>query len=123
MEETFRIIASNIALAVEAAAVLTVVAGAVEAAFHLVVHLFSDRGATWTRRQVWLRFASWILLSLEFALGADIIRTAIAPTWDQIGKLGAIATIRTALNFFMARDLESAMKSGELGPRSEEQSG
>lgn len=116
MEESFRIIASYIALAVEAAAVLTVTAGAVEALVHLARHLLSDRSAAWTRRRIWLRFASWILLSLEFALGADIIRTAIAPTWDDIGKLAAIAAVRTALNFFLGRDLETAMQRGELAP-------
>jgi hypothetical protein len=62
---------------------------------------------SWDRRAVWLRFAGWILLSLEFALGADIIRTAIAPTWDDVGKLGAIAAIRTFLGFFLGRDLET----------------
>jgi uncharacterized membrane protein len=42
----------------------------------------------------------YLALALEFQLGADILSTAIAPSWDQIGKLGAVAVIRTALNFF-----------------------
>jgi len=42
----------------------------------------------------------------SLALGADILATAIAPTWDQIGKLAAIAVIRTALNHFLRRELE-----------------
>lgn len=45
------------------------------------------------KRAPWLQLASWILLPLELALGADLIRTAIAPTWDDIGKLGAIAAV------------------------------
>ena len=57
---------------------------------------------------VWLRFAGWILLALEFALAADLVRTAIAPSWDDIGKLGAIAGIRTFLGYFLGRDLETA---------------
>ncbi len=44
-------------------------------------------------------------LSLEFLLAADIVSTAVAPTWDAIGKLAAIATIRTLLNYFLAREL------------------
>ena len=36
----------------------------------------------------------WLLLALEFELAADIIRSAIAPTWQDIGQLGAIAVIR-----------------------------
>jgi len=61
------------------------------------------------RRAIWLRFAGWIILALEFALGADIIRTAIAPTWPDIGELAAISTIRIALGLFLERDMESAL--------------
>ena len=56
-------------------------------------------------REVWLRFATWILLALEFALAADIVRTAVAPTWDDITKLAVIAAIRTMLNYFLAKDI------------------
>jgi uncharacterized membrane protein len=56
-------------------------------------------------REIWLRFATWILLALEFALAADILRTAVAPTWEDISKLAVIATIRTMLNYFLAKDI------------------
>jgi len=56
-------------------------------------------------REIWLRFATWILLALEFALAADLVRTAVAPTWDDISKLAVIATIRTMLNYFLAKDI------------------
>jgi uncharacterized membrane protein len=49
--------------------------------------------------------ARFLALALEFQLGADILSTAIAPSWDQIGKLGAIAVIRTALNYFLTREM------------------
>ena len=52
-----------------------------------------------------LTLASYLALALEFQLGADILSTAIAPSWDKIGKLGAIAVIRTALNFFLMREI------------------
>jgi uncharacterized membrane protein len=72
-----------------------------------------------------LTLARYLALALEFQLGADILSTAIAPSWDQIGKLGAIAVIRTALNFFLTREM-SAEKKGtakDTGgtPRTEEQ--
>lgn len=66
-------------------------------------------------RQIWLRFATWILLGLEFALAADILRTAVAPTWDDIRKLAVIATIRTMLNYFLAKDIMAFDKSQEAG--------
>lgn len=55
--------------------------------------------------RVRLTLARYLALALEFQLGADILSTAIAPSWDQIGKLGAIAVIRTALNFFLMHEM------------------
>jgi uncharacterized membrane protein len=52
-----------------------------------------------------LTLARYLALALEFQLGADILSTAVAPTWTAIGKLGAIAVIRTALNFFLGREM------------------
>lgn len=107
MEEIFREVASATALAIEAIVVLVVAIGAAEAAIGAVKLIGRDRLFRNERRELWVRFAGWILLALEFALAADIIRTAVAPTWDEIGKLAAIAAIRTVLNFFLSRDIET----------------
>lgn len=61
-------------------------------------------------RALWIRLASAILIALEFALAADLVRTVIAPSWDAIGKLAAIAAIRTLLSMFLARDIEAFAK-------------
>jgi uncharacterized membrane protein len=55
-----------------------------------------------------LRLGRWLSLALEFELAADILRTAIAPTWDEIGKLAAIVILRTLLNFFLEREIRSS---------------
>ncbi|QGM96742.1 DUF1622 domain-containing protein [Methylocystis parvus] len=57
------------------------------------------------RRDVWLRYARWLVAGLTFQLAADIIETSITPSWEEIVKVGAIALIRTFLNFFLERDL------------------
>ena len=91
--------------AFEFIAVVVLVVGAAEALVGLVLSLPHWRHLR-AKRAVWVRFAGWILLALEFTLAADIIRTAISPTWSQIGQLGAIALIRTVLNLFLERDIE-----------------
>ena len=57
-----------------------------------------------------LGFARYLALALEFQLGADILSTAIAPTWGAIGRLAAIAIIRTALNYFLMREISEETK-------------
>lgn len=54
----------------------------------------------------------FLALGLEFQLGADILGTAVSPSWNEIGRLGAIAGIRTVLNYFLAQDLAHARSSG-----------
>lgn len=104
MEAIFRAIASYADLGCEFAAVVVLAIGAAEA---LVGVLLS--APRWSdippKKLVWARFASWLVLGLEFTLAGDIIRTAIAPSWNDIGQLGAIAAIRTALNWFLDRDI------------------
>ncbi len=116
MEMLLRDCANYVALAAELCSVICIAIGMVETLVQAVVVFGSRRGGSrQARRTIWTKFAMWIVLALEFALAADIVRTAIAPTWDDIGRLGAIALIRTALNYFLERDME------EFNPQSDEQ--
>ena len=65
------------------------------------------RGATKDYSGSRLILARYLAVGLELQLGADILSTAIAPSWDQIGKPGAIAVIRTGLNYFLTREMET----------------
>jgi uncharacterized membrane protein len=115
MEELIGIICVNVALSIEAVAALVIAYGTVEALAGLATELFK-----WTtpkrRRDVWARFSVWLLLGLEFELAADIIRTAISPSWTDIGQLASIAAIRTFLNYFLESDIEKLSKSDEVQP-------
>ena len=51
-------------------------------------------------------FSRYLVMALEFELAADIMGTAISPTWDQLGKLAVIATVRTFLNFFLQYEMK-----------------
>lgn len=64
-----------------------------------------------------LVLARYLALALEFQLGADILSTAIAPGWQEIGKLGAIAVIRTALNYFLSKEMREERETTQ-GERS-----
>ncbi|MGZ5850121.1 MAG: DUF1622 domain-containing protein [Methyloceanibacter sp.] len=111
VDDQFKQIAEFVALVIQAGAVLVVTFGAAQA-LALVAEAIWQREADSPRgREIWLKFATWILLALEFALAADLVRTAVAPTWDDIGKLTVIAIIRTMLNHFLAKDIASFDRS------------
>ena len=57
-----------------------------------------------------LRLGAWLALALEFQLGADILSTTVAPTFEELGRLGAIALIRTFLNYFLHQELADEEK-------------
>src|SRR5262245_36817745 len=101
MEELFRTAAEYVALALEGLAVITIALGALDATIRVLPALRIRRGSQGVRRAAWLSLARWLLLGLEFMLASDIVRTAISPSWDDIGMLAAIAVIRTFLNYFL----------------------
>ena len=90
---------------IDAMALIIIFVGTVEAFVSGIRVMFSSPTGH-ERRDVWLRHARWLIAGLTFQLAADIIETAITPSWADIGRIGAIAAIRTALNYFLERDLE-----------------
>ena len=113
MEELFIQAARSAVLLIEAAAVLVVTFGSLEALCKLLVVMARPSASHGMRKAIWRRFGVWLLLGLEFALAADIITSVISPTWQDIGELGAIAVIRTFLNYFLEHDLENAETAAE----------
>ena len=63
--------------------------------------------------QIRLSFGKWLVLALELQLGADILATTGSPSFADLGKLGAIAAIRTFLNYFLYQELKAELKRKE----------
>jgi len=103
VEEQVRASVEWLRLTVEALGAIVIAAGLVVVVLALVRHLLFARGAGFT--PIRLAFARYLTLALELQLAADILSTAVAPTWDRIGKLAAIAVIRTTLNYFLSREI------------------
>src|SRR5262245_25208344 len=91
--------------AIDAAALVVIVFGTVEAVLAMLRHVFAPDTGT-ARRGIWLRYARWLVAGLTFQLAADIIETSITTGWEAVARLGAIAVIRTFLNYFLERDVE-----------------
>ena len=105
-----KLIIEYLARGVEFAAALLIGIAALQATFKSLV-LFCRPGAPPEKKnEVRLTFARWLAVALEFELAADILNTAVTPTWSDIEKLAAIATLRTALNYFLEREIQQESK-------------
>ena len=106
---------------IDALALVVVVVGTAEA-FICGLHLMFASPSGHEKRDVWLRYARWLVVGLTFQLAADIIETSITTSWDAVGRIAAVAVIRTFLNFFLERDLAEVRERQETrGPAGGEQ--
>lgn len=110
LEELVKLFTLSLGSVVEGVAA-TIIAYAILRAF--IVYLRSSvPNSTIDKMVIRLSLGKSLALALEFLLAADILRTAVAPNWDDIGKLAAIAALRTLLNYFLERELKhSEIKS------------
>lgn len=102
--EWLRLLVETLGAAIIAVGVLLVVVG-------LIKYAIDQRQASFT--PIRLSFARYLTLALELQLAADILSTSVAPSWERIGKLAAIAIIRTALNYFLSREMKDERASEE----------
>jgi uncharacterized membrane protein len=90
---------------VEAAGAIVIFVGAAIAFGRFLLVSFRREGMA-PFAPVRLDLGRFLALGLEFQLAADILRTAIAPSFTQLAQLAAIAAIRTVLNFFLDREIK-----------------
>jgi uncharacterized membrane protein len=115
MEDLLHEIARYVALAIEAIAILVIVIGVVEVLIATCRLMLSGRASISKQRTVWLSFAHWLVAGLTLQLTADIVQTTITPSWDEVGRVAAIAAIRTFLTYFLDLNIE-AVRELQHGP-------
>ena len=105
MREWLVIVTEQAVVVIDAVAMVVIVFGTAQA---LVggLRAMAPSTSSHERQNVWLRYARWLIAGLTFQLAADIIETSIRTDWESIARLGAIAVIRTFLNYFLERDLK-----------------
>ena len=107
MHEIEELLASLVAwleLGAEALAVIIIGVGLVVGAYFWVRTMFSKSFEGYVKTR--LIMSRFLVLALEFQLAADILATASEPSWEQLGRLGAIAVIRTFLNYFLSKEVK-----------------
>ncbi|WP_431987376.1 DUF1622 domain-containing protein [Streptomyces griseoflavus] len=127
-ESTLRDVVDLMVRLVEAAGALIIFLGAVWAFGRFLLVGVRGGGVGREFNRIRLSLGRFLALGLEFQLAGDVLRTAIAPSFTEIGQLAAIAAIRTALNYFLSREIaderaeierERRKEADDIRPRAE----
>lgn len=108
MREWLVIISEPAITLIDALALLVILVGTIEVSVKVARAIFKPLGAQ-LERQVWLRYARWLVAGLTFQLAADIIETSISTSWQTIGRVGRL---RAGSN----RDPSATRTFGPRGP-------
>ena len=114
MEEYLITVVDYLRLVVEAIGAAVIGFGVLATVYRYGLTLVGAR--EYSSNAIRLYLGSYLALGLEFQLGADILSTAVAPTLDDVILLGAIAAIRTILNFFLSHELERERRTNASEP-------
>jgi len=104
MREWLGVVSEPAIVVIDAIALLVIVVGTIQVVIAVVRGIFISVSHH-VMRELWLQYARWLVAALTFQLAADIVETSISTSWETIGRVGAIAVIRTFVNFFLDRDL------------------
>ena len=105
MEELLQDVVNVLVAIVEACGAAVIITGAVWSFARFVWAGIRRQGAR-AFVTVRLTLGRFLALGLEFQLASDVLRTAVAPSFRELGRLAAVAAIRTALNYFLSKEIE-----------------
>ena len=104
-------------LMVEATGAAIIGIGVLSTIFRYALSLLELRKYSYT--EIRLHLGTYLALGLDFQLGANILATAVTPTFEEVQLLAAIVVIRTVLNYFLSKELERERQEVELEPKRE----
>lgn len=107
MKDIAETITKHLSSTVEVIAAIVIGISLLKFLYRYFINIFHPNDGA-ANQAIRIQFGSSLTVALELLLAADILATAIAPTWDDIGKLASIAVLRTALNYFLERELRSS---------------
>ena len=104
MEELLQDVVNVLVSIVEACGAAVIIIGAVWAFIRFVWVGLRRRDSS-AFVPVRLTLGRFLALGLEFQLASDVLRTAVAPSFRELGQLAAVAAIRTVLNYFLGKEI------------------
>ena len=108
MEEAIQHIALQVASIIDALATFIIAAASVEVVVRSAM-AFAKSGLAANLSPIRWRLGNWIGLALELLIGSDVVRTAVSPSWTDLGQLGAIVVLRVVINYTLVRDMREGL--------------
>jgi uncharacterized membrane protein len=105
-------VGEGISLVLEIISVMCIVIGMILSVY-LMIKL-ARKPTTPMHNRVRAKFGGWLALALEFQLASDIVKTTVSPTYENLIIVGAVALIRTFLNYFLSRELKEEMEAQKI---------
>jgi uncharacterized membrane protein len=121
-EDLLRTIVTYLTFFAELCGALVIGVATLRGVIRYIPHIFGKQQAEdQYPESIRLQLGKSLALALEFELGADILKTAVAPTLAVIAQLAAIAILRTFLNYFLEQEIRQAERrrargQGEFAP-------
>ncbi|NEQ28418.1 MAG: DUF1622 domain-containing protein [Microcoleus sp. SIO2G3] len=107
LESWLKVVVGYLAAGAEMAAAIVIGGAIVRGIVDYMRHLLSrTRKHIDATEGIRLQLGRVLALGLEFTVASDILRTAVAPTQQDILNLGAIVLLRTLLNYFLEREIQ-----------------
>jgi len=108
MEEAIQHVALEVASVIDAIATVIVAGASVEVVVRSAVAFFTA-GFGANLQPIRWRLGNWIGLALELLIGSDVVRTAVSPSWTDLGQLGAIVVLRVVINYTLMNDMKQGV--------------
>lgn len=111
MEHFVKLTALNTGLFVEGLAAIIIAVASARALLNYFKNFIANNFQKNISEELRVNLGSSVAVALELLLGADVLMTAVSPSWNDIGMLAAIATLRTGLNYFLEKEFKTSLKS------------
>ncbi len=113
LELWLKLLVGYLAAGAEVAAAIVIGGAVIRGIITYLSQLFSRSKQHYDATEsIRLKLGRVLALGLEFTVASDILRTAVAPTRQDILNLGAIVLLRTLLNYFLEREIRQGERSG-----------
>jgi uncharacterized membrane protein len=119
MESWLKTVFEYLYLAIGSIGVAIIVWGVILSVYRLLKLEFSrvnQESIYRERESVRHKFATYLLLALEFLIAAEIIASVIHPKFEEIAILASTVAIRTVVSYFLEKEIEKFNTSEKMTP-------